>query len=411
MGRKILLSVLAVLFLSAQADPFGTARARFLEAVASGDADPVLAELRVLGQFDRVETARLLVKHCLLHEDILVHREAMELLSRLKDDAARALVIKAARSAKAWELRATCVRVMAFYRGEYVFSKLKEALKDRKWQVRASAIRGLASLRRKDTIPVLIDHLEGEVGRLRSDLEWALKQLTGEDYPAEAAVWRGWWESLPADFKVPALAEVRERLGKGSTPQALHTAVRKGLYGPVYSENVAFLLDISGSMTVGAEGDGTKTRAAIAKHELARVLENQLTPSSYFNIIVFHENAVAFSSRLRKATTPHIKKALAFIKSVQAGGETNAYEALQQAFGDAKVDTIYFLSDGAPTVGEESIPDLIRMRIAEWNRDRRIIINCIGFFPGEARNQDKEQAREFLRRMAHENEGYYKEIY
>ncbi len=412
MGRTImLLMVTASLVLGAQADLYQQARARFLKAVSTGDGDEILAHLKTLRRYDHPQTARLVIIHCLLHKDILVHREGMDILSRLKDDAARKLVIDAAVSAKVWELRATCIRVIAFYHGEYVYSKVKEALGDRKWQVRASAIRALAYQRRKESIPLLIGKLNHEVGRLRSDLLWALQQLTGEKYEAEYNEWNFWWQVHGEDFEVPPLTEVRKKLGGGKEELDLHTAVREGLYGPIYSEKVAFLLDISGSMSVGTGGDGVRTRIAIAQHELSRVLENQLTPSSYFNIIVFHEEVAAFSSRLRKAKPSHIKKALTFIRELGAAGETNTYEALRVAFADQNVDTIYFLSDGSPTVGEESIPDLIRIRVSEWNRTRRIIINCIGFFPGEARGEEKAEAREFLRGLAHDNEGFYKEIY
>ena len=81
------------------------------------------------------------------------------------------------------------------------------------------------------------------------------------------------------------------------------------------------------------------------------------------------------------------------------------------AFNDPDVDTIYLLSDGSPTVGEQSIPEIITYKLDQWNRNRRVIINCIGFFPGQAQNQNKAEARTFLRNLAHKNEGFYKEIY
>ena len=36
------------------------------------------------------------------------------------------------------------------------------------------------------------------------------------------------------------------------------------------------------------------------------------------------------------------------------------------------------------------------MKVQEWNRYRGVKIHSIGFFPGEARNQNKEEARNFL---------------
>ena len=106
-----------------------------------------------------------------------------------------------------------------------------------------------------------------------------------------------------------------------------------------------------------------------------------------------------------------IKKTTKNLGKLRAAGETNAYGALKRAFEDPDVDTIYLLSDGVPTVGDKYIPELIRLEVEEWNRDRRVIINCIGFFPGNAKNQDKAEARTFLMKLAQQNEGYYKEIY
>ena len=104
-------------------------------------------------------------------------------------------------------------------------------------------------------------------------------------------------------------------------------------------------------------------------------------------------------------------KAQKFSRSLEAGGETNAYGALQLAFKDPDVDTIYLLSDGTPTAGDETIAEVIRMKVRDWNRHRKVIINCIGFFPGEADYEDKDLAREFLRGLARDNEGFYKELY
>ncbi|MEM7263473.1 MAG: VWA domain-containing protein [Planctomycetota bacterium] len=204
-------------------------------------------------------------------------------------------------------------------------------------------------------------------------------------------------------------AEVKDMLG-GEEPeeQALKTAVKKGLYGPIYSEKVAFLLDVSGSMSAGTE-EGT--RLEIAVRELARVLGSQMTDDTYFNIIPFSEEATPFAKKLQRAKTKTLEKTINKLPKLKPGGETNAFGALEAAFADPNVDTIYLLSDGSPTVGEEFIPDLIRLRVDEWNRDRRVIINCIGFFPGTAKNQDKAEARDFLRQLAQENEGFYKEIY
>ncbi|MBT6784935.1 MAG: hypothetical protein HOA95_09005, partial [Planctomycetes bacterium] len=80
------------------------------------------------------------------------------------------------------------------------------------------------------------------------------------------------------------------------------------------------------------------------------------------------------------------------------------------AFADREVDTIYLLSDGSPTVGEETSTTLILDAVSRWNRYRGTRIHCYGLFAGEAPRQDEAQAREFLRRLARSNHGRYTEI-
>ncbi|MFN0057484.1 MAG: HEAT repeat domain-containing protein [Planctomycetota bacterium] len=391
-------------------DPkFAASKQRFLAAVASGNENDLLDALNELRGFDNKTTAELILKHTVAHPDLVIHQQALEALSLLRDRQAQEFVINEAMTAKAWETRCYCLRVMGYFGGEFVAAKLGDALKDKKWQVRSATIRALANYRTLATIEVLVQQLKIEKGRVVADLLAVLRDLTGMPFEARYDDWQSWWTTAQVDFKVPTLEDARAKLGKEKSRRDLKTAVREGLYGQIYSEKVAFVLDISGSMSVGA--DAEVTRMSIAVSELQRVLENQLTEGSYFNIIAFQETIVPYKNVLQRLTDAQRKKACAFLEKLKAAGETNAYGGLKYAFDDPNVDTIYFFSDGAPTVGEETIPGLIRTRVREWNRDRKVIINCIGFFPGVAKNQDQGEAREFLQGLAADNEGSYSEIF
>jgi Ca-activated chloride channel family protein len=143
---------------------------------------------------------------------------------------------------------------------------------------------------------------------------------------------------------------------------------------------------------------------------LRRALESGLDPKSRFSVVAFSEDVMRFSPSLVKARGPILKKALKFVDGLRAGGETNSYGALEAAFSDREVDTIYLLSDGSPTVGKETSLTLILDAVTRWNRYRGTRIHCIGLFAGDAPRQDLPQAREFLRRLAHANQGRYTEI-
>ena len=60
-----------------------------------------------------------------------------------------------------------------------------------------------------------------------------------------------------------------------------------------------------------------------------------------------------------------------------AGGGTNLWKGLLEAFDDEDVDTIYLLSDGAPTVGEVTGLATICRRIGELNQHRRVVIHVV----------------------------------
>lgn len=401
------IAVLATVATPVWAD-FKGSKGAFLRGAAIDDVETMLDALEGLAAFDHEDNAKLLVNHGLVQEDILVHREVLQLLADFKDGAARKVVADAVTKHKRWEVRAAAAQVCARY-STYAFAKLLEAGKDKQWQVRGQAYRALAGHRKRQSIDFLIKQMKGEAPRVHWDIVWALEKLTGQSLGAHYTSWLAWWQPHAETFVVPSQKEAEEKLPEKDEKKDVGTAVREGLYGPIFSERVAFLFDVSGSMSVGVEEKGK--RIDIAKSELQRVLENQLSPSSHFNIITFSENVSAFSKGLVKAKKRSIKRAMEYVSGLRAGGETNAFGALKTAFDDKNVDTIFLLSDGQPTVGDETIPAIIHQTVAGWNRSRKVVINCIGFFPGSAKNQDKKEAREFLKKLALENDGVYLEIY
>lgn len=385
---------------------FDSAKKQFLEAVAGSDVADIVEALDSIKQFDQAESAELLVQHGLNHEDILVQRTVLDVLKGFKTREARKVVADSCAGHADWEVRALSAQVCSAY-GEYASGKLRVATKDKDLPVRSAAYRALAGHRKRATIAFLIDAMKSEA-EARRDIQWALERLTGKDLGDDHSSWNAWWQPVSETFELPS-PEKAKQPKKNDERKSLGTAVREGLYGPISSERVAFLFDVSGSMSVGIEGEGTRLR--IAKNELQRVLENQLSSKAYFNIITFSEKVGAFGPRLQKASKSKLRRAAKYVEKLRAAGETNAFGALGAAFEDKDIDTIYLLSDGQPTVGDETDPAEIHKAVAEWNQGRGVVVHCIGFFPGSAKNQDKKVAREFLRQLAHCNGGVYLEIY
>lgn len=402
-GGLLLGIPLLLLLIAAARGTWDEDKMTFLRGIAAKDAMATLDALEGIATHDRPEAASLLIEHGLTHQDLGVYRESERVLRSYTSPETQKVVIEAAKEERSWQLRADCVRVLAHYRTEESFEAMVELLSDKKWLVRSEAIRALGTVREKRAVRALLERLPEETGRMLDDLTDALRRLTRQDIPPDVRRWQSWWEAYGADWEMPP-----ENPDEGNETRRLGTAVKQGLYGTVVSERVVFVIDISGSMTAGTDMEGS--RHEIATRELVRVLENQVGPKSEFNVIAFSDEVYRYKPQLVKGRGSNLKKAIEFVEALRPGGETNAFGALERAFEDPEADTIYLLSDGSPTVGDETIPALIRQKVDEWNRYRGVKIHCIGFFPGDARHQDKAEARTFLVDLARENRGRYIEI-
>jgi predicted protein tyrosine phosphatase len=81
-------------------------------------------------------------------------------------------------------------------------------------------------------------------------------------------------------------------------------------------------------------------------------------------------------------------------------GSTNIFDALEKAFTDQDVDTIYLLTDGEPSAGRIKDVESILDEIRRWNRTRQIVIHCIAI--GIDSN--------LCKRLAAENGGSYRYV-
>jgi hypothetical protein len=103
-------------------------------------------------------------------------------------------------------------------------------------------------------------------------------------------------------------------------------------------------------------------------------------------------------ARLGADIRPQISK---FIAESQAGGLTNLLGALRTAMEYPELDTIYLLSDGAPTFGVTDYEELLS-ELERLNRRLRIKINVISFDP-------KPAERKLLQAISERHFGVYVE--
>ena len=96
-----------------------------------------------------------------------------------------------------------------------------------------------------------------------------------------------------------------------------------------------------------------------------------------YNLIFFGSEVRALGDKLTKMKKSMRQKSQRFIKEQVAFGGTALYPAIELAFADPLVDTIYLISDGAPTEGEITDIAEIRAQVRGWNAARAVKIHGI----------------------------------
>jgi len=357
-------------------------------ALGDTDAGVVLHALDALvprGDWSGLEDA---VRPLLRSREAGLRRAAVEALGRIKvthrewhDELAQ---LAGARDA-ATRMGAACA--LAELRTLEALALLHGLLSDPEWSVRAEALERVAALRGKESIPLLIGRLKVERGRLGRDVHGALRLVTAMDLGREPERWERWWANEGAGFVVPPLDVARTAEGSRAEREAEERrTVASTFYGAdVVSERVCFVLDVSGSMLLpsGSQGDagepapeGTRTRMDVAKEELSDTIRH-LPDGTLFNAIFFESEVKPWRKGLVEMKKQARQEVLRFVRDQFALGATALYPALELAFADPLVDTLYVLTDGAPTVG--AITDIaeIRAEVRAWNAARKVRIHGI----------------------------------
>lgn len=312
--------------------------------------------------------------------------------------------------------------------------------------VRLAALSAVVSLRLKAGVRPLIDMADGDPDpRVREDALDSLQALTLRDFGDDPAAWRAWWDRNEARFELPDLqkiAEARAKLqregGRYAKPVSFQQIETK-------SENILFVIDVSQSMEepfgdldrltrTGRQYASTK-RLEIVKEELIATI-GSLSDATNFNIIAFatdvelwKKNAVRANVLNRNAAAEWVGKlspkgsggvtfrSRSGLPSSSANeGATNTHLALMTAFGEQldsrgsnafvtkvvdPIDTIFFLTDGEPTVGKTVDMHEIRQEVRRVNAYRGVQLHVIyvGAFGGKD-----------FQKLAEENNGVFVSI-
>lgn len=268
----------------------------------------------------------------------------------------------------------------------------QQGLGHKAWEMRSLCYRYLAKCRDVTSIPLLIARYGKEEGRLAAELDEALFVHTGTRCFTKRA-WESWWQKHQVGFALPHPDSVRASTSSGSGKTVVYHDI------PVVSTRIAFVVDRSGSMVEKIGTDKKFTRLDAAKEQLIRVVES-LPDTHHVNLITYENGVEWLWSELRRLSADNRRAFLDSARRIALGGGTNIFDALEKAFEDRTVDTIYLLTDGTPTAGRVRTTEGILEEVRRWNRTRQIVIHCIGF------GIDSE----LLKRLAQEHGGTYRYV-
>ncbi len=279
------------------------------------------------------------------------------------------------------------------------------------------AAQALAKLAVPEAIGPMIALLSRTDGQARLRIAAALEVLTGQQFGANASMWRAWWQQDGAMFVAGGT-----QLGTG-TPSARSNDPNDRYYFGIPqhdSKSILYVIDCSGSMKAeidwhGKDGQNVKTtRIDACKFELTRAL-GLLRPAQQFAILWYNDLPHFWEPKLQPATKETVARAQAFVDTLKPASSTNIHDSLEQSFKlvgrgardksyGVEFDTLFLMTDGSPTTadGKLDATDKILVGVRAWNALQRVTIHCIAI--------GKDLNEPFLRQLASENGGEFKQF-
>ena len=239
------------------------------------------------------------------------------------------------------------------------------------WPVLVFVLRAVGAIPARGSIPALIDRLGRETGRFRLDVTYALASIAGDQYAGTPEDWRTWWDDNRLTFEVDPQKTAAFR--REFKVQDMRVESLGSFYDlDIYSDRVAFVLDTSMSM----RGE----RINSLKVNLSQTLQT-LNPVVAFNVVDFG-GLITLMKPGALITAREIPLVIGKVQGMTLTLGTRSYDAMELAMLLPGVDTIIFLSDGAPVAGKFDDWSRIRTAIDVYNRYRPIAIYCLEFSAG-----------------------------
>jgi len=224
--------------------------------------------------------------------------------------------------------------------GKGIAVKLVEAMDEQTpWPVRVALYNGAGLHPDKAAVPLLRQRFGVETGRFRQDALYALLSIVAGQ-PEEMTVisFDGWWAQNGESFKVDVQA-TRAWRGKNKIHQVDVEPVAGFYESSVISDRPVFSVDASKSMK-GAQIESLKQTLL----EVVASFPDRVK----FNIVDFggHVRTLARGAMI---PSKNRKQAMQqFIYEMKLTFGTRSYDAIERGMQVPGMDTVHFLSDGAP---------------------------------------------------------------
>jgi Mg-chelatase subunit ChlD len=255
-------------------------------------------------------------------------------------------------------------------------------LSDESWSMRQAALVALEGMEDTAVLLPIIKRMAEESGRLAFEFSEALFRMTGKDYGLNAKTWQAWYDNEGADVDLLTAGELREAQRQRALKAQKERSRPARFFGmEIRSARVIFIVDVSGSMNEVLKGHYVGERGQVrmdrAKEELIAAIDG-LQKGTRFDMIAFSGGVDNWADKpLAESQEPNHEEAKEWVNALGAGGGTNLYGSLEQAFEDPDVDTIMVLSDGEPSVGDIIDPGSIREAVQALNTNRNVRIHTI----------------------------------
>jgi hypothetical protein len=262
---------------------------------------------------------------------------------------------------------------------------LLQRLADCQWPLLSEVAAALGAMPDARSVRPLILRLAKEKGRFRLDLVYALSSIAGGQKGRTTADWAAWWKKESDRFEVDPEATATYR--EATRVQDVDVPRLGIFYGlPIYSDRMCYVVDTSKSM----QGDRIASLRTNMKESIT-----QLAGHVRFNIVDFGGNVIALYDR---SLVSGKRAAIKRVETMPLTFGTRSFDAMERAAMFETLDTLYFLSDGAPYYGQtDDWPDILTA-VRLMTRYRPLAIFCIDFDP-TAKN------KRYMERLAAENYG------